>query len=578
MTYYGDSNGAVTALEQDRLDVMPSDTLDVQDAKRLQRTSGVHVYRSPPIGLEYWVFNLAPHVTSRVHTAVVRDRAIRSALAWAIDRSELVRASLFGFGAPGNTQLPRSYGHFSVDLSDDPELGYHYDPAKARRILEQAGWQRRPRRHPREGRRARRVRARLRRQRGAGETRRDADPGLGARRGHPDRRARVRHRQADQPRVQQGRRQADARLRHGDLVDRRRPDAGVPALALHEGPDRRLERLGLRRQAVRGALQGRAARRRARARARPTSTGCSASPRASCRTSSSTRPTTSAPSTRARGPTGRHSPHPPGSRSPSTATRRSPVCGRAGSRRRAIRASRGRSPASGCSPPSPSARRSSPTAVSGASRSSCPRRRTPRNPKRYPRDTPGRREVGARARHAGVRADVQLLPLPRRRRPQERPAARPAHDRVPARAADPRARARPLRARPVRHLRAQHALGPARDELPQRPARLRRDRRRAAQHAHPRAAGDAPRRTDRHLDGHHLGAAARQQGRRGDHGRLAHALLDAGAVPRDRGRARVLDLAEGVPEPALGGARLDRARLQPRLGRHPARRPADRSR
>ena len=78
MTYYGDSNGAVTALEQNRLDVMPSDTLDVQDAQRLQRTSGVHVFRSPPIGLEYWVFNLAPHVTSRVHTAVVRDRAIRT--------------------------------------------------------------------------------------------------------------------------------------------------------------------------------------------------------------------------------------------------------------------------------------------------------------------------------------------------------------------------------------------------------------------------------------------------------------------------------------------------------------------
>jgi peptide/nickel transport system substrate-binding protein len=140
MTYYGDGNGAVTDLERNRLDAMPSDTLDVQNAQRLQRTSGVHVFRSPPIGLEYWVFNLAPHVTSRVHKAVIQDRAIRTALAWAIDRSELVKASLFGYGAPGNTQLPRSYGHFSVDLSDDPELGYHYDPAKARRILEQAGW------------------------------------------------------------------------------------------------------------------------------------------------------------------------------------------------------------------------------------------------------------------------------------------------------------------------------------------------------------------------------------------------------------------------------------------------------
>ena len=40
----------------------------------------------------------------------------------------------------------------------------------------------------------------------------------------------------------------------------------------------------------------------------------------------------------------------------------------------------------------------------------------------------------------------------------------------------------------------------------------------------------------------------------------ADVLRDAGAVPRDRGRARVLDLAEGLPEPALRGARHDRDR------------------
>jgi peptide/nickel transport system substrate-binding protein len=140
MTYYGDGNGAVTDLEQNRLDVMPSDTLDVPDATRLQRTSGVRVYRSPPIGLEYWVFNLAPRVTSRVHKSVIRDRAIRTALAWSMDRSKLVQASLFGFGAPGNTQLSRSYGRYTLDLSKDPKLGYHFDPARARRILDQAGW------------------------------------------------------------------------------------------------------------------------------------------------------------------------------------------------------------------------------------------------------------------------------------------------------------------------------------------------------------------------------------------------------------------------------------------------------
>jgi peptide/nickel transport system substrate-binding protein len=140
MTYYGTGDGAVSDLEQNRLDVMPSDTLDVQNAQRLQRTSGVRVFQSPAMGLEYWVFNLAARVGPRVHKAVVQDRAVRTALAWAIDRSKLVQASLYGYGAPGNTQLSRGYGRFTLDLSNDPKLGYHYDPARARQILKRAGW------------------------------------------------------------------------------------------------------------------------------------------------------------------------------------------------------------------------------------------------------------------------------------------------------------------------------------------------------------------------------------------------------------------------------------------------------
>jgi peptide/nickel transport system substrate-binding protein len=140
MTYYGDPHGAVSDLEQNRLDVLPSATVDPPDAQLLQRATGVHVYQSPALGLEYWVFNLARNVTPRVHEEVVRSRAIRLALAWAIDRPKLVQAAVLGYGSPGNTQVPRSYGDFSLDLSEDPTLGYHFDPAHARRILDKAGW------------------------------------------------------------------------------------------------------------------------------------------------------------------------------------------------------------------------------------------------------------------------------------------------------------------------------------------------------------------------------------------------------------------------------------------------------
>jgi peptide/nickel transport system substrate-binding protein len=140
MTFYRDKNRAVTDLAQNRLDVLPSDTADGSDVKRLERTSGVRVYQSPAIGFEYWVFNMARRVNSRVHKSVVQSKAIRQALAWAIDRTKLVQASLLGYGAPGNTQLSRNYGRFRLDLSTDPVLGYTYDPGRARQILDAAGW------------------------------------------------------------------------------------------------------------------------------------------------------------------------------------------------------------------------------------------------------------------------------------------------------------------------------------------------------------------------------------------------------------------------------------------------------
>ena len=141
MTYYGDGNGAVADLEQNRLDVMPSDTLDVQNAQRLQRTSGVRVFRSPPIGLEYWVFNLAPRVTSRVHKSVVQDPRDphRAGLG---DRSVRARQGVA-------VRLRRARQHPALaqlravlarPLRATRELGYHYDPREGARDPRAGGW------------------------------------------------------------------------------------------------------------------------------------------------------------------------------------------------------------------------------------------------------------------------------------------------------------------------------------------------------------------------------------------------------------------------------------------------------
>ncbi len=114
----------------------------------------------------------------------------------------------------------------------------------------------RPRRRAPQERRARGLRARLLGPSGRA-ARRQADPSVGARRRHRDRRQGGGCRQAAQPRVRHGRQEAHTRLRHPGLVDQRRAVARVPALALHEGPAWRLERLGVRRHALRAALRAR---------------------------------------------------------------------------------------------------------------------------------------------------------------------------------------------------------------------------------------------------------------------------------------------------------------------------------
>ena len=241
---------------------MPSDTLDPPDAQAaaaLERRARLPVARDRPR-----VLGLQPGSQRDLARAQGgRPGPRRSARRWpgrSTARSSC-RLAVLGYGAPGNTQLSRSYGRLHARPLERSDARLPLRPGARPPHPRSGRLEARPGRRAAQGRRARGVRARLRRrsEREAGGA---ADPLLGQGRRHRDRRPHLRHREADQSRVPRGRRrQAAARLRHPALVDRRRPDAGVPALAVHEGPDRRLERLRLHQRALRGALQGTRSRR-----------------------------------------------------------------------------------------------------------------------------------------------------------------------------------------------------------------------------------------------------------------------------------------------------------------------------
>ena len=67
---------------------------------------------------------------------LLKDKALRQALNWAVDRQAIVDKVLGGQGAPGTTVIPPLYTQWHLD----PANPYSYDPAKAGQLLDAAGY------------------------------------------------------------------------------------------------------------------------------------------------------------------------------------------------------------------------------------------------------------------------------------------------------------------------------------------------------------------------------------------------------------------------------------------------------
>lgn len=76
-----------------------------------------------------------PGSTCSGHPAL-RDRRVRQALALAVDKKKLIEVVLLGMGAPGLTLIPEGLGRWYNSTLQD----YAFDPAQARRLLDQAGY------------------------------------------------------------------------------------------------------------------------------------------------------------------------------------------------------------------------------------------------------------------------------------------------------------------------------------------------------------------------------------------------------------------------------------------------------
>jgi peptide/nickel transport system substrate-binding protein len=93
----------------------------------LQREPHLAVLRAPGTVIAYLAFNL--------RDPILRDVRVRQAIAYAIDRQPIVEYLLRGFAQPAKSVLPPQSWAYDGDVP-----AYEHDPAKARQLLDAAGY------------------------------------------------------------------------------------------------------------------------------------------------------------------------------------------------------------------------------------------------------------------------------------------------------------------------------------------------------------------------------------------------------------------------------------------------------
>ena len=124
--FYPDYASALAALQRGEVDALPY--LAPQDVATLSANTKLQIYSAPDY-LKYSVLFLNDS------NPLFKDKAVRQAVSYAIDRNKIIQTVLAGQGLPGKG--PISPGSWAFD----PKAGnYEYDPKKAESLLDAAGW------------------------------------------------------------------------------------------------------------------------------------------------------------------------------------------------------------------------------------------------------------------------------------------------------------------------------------------------------------------------------------------------------------------------------------------------------
>lgn len=125
---YQDNQVELTAFEKGDIDYMPA--IQPDDLDRIQKEL------AGKVDFREYSENRVAYFGLKQNHPILKDKLVRQALAYGLDREQIVRDVLKGRGTVLNSILtPVSWAYAGDQLNS-----YKYDPEKAKALLEQAGW------------------------------------------------------------------------------------------------------------------------------------------------------------------------------------------------------------------------------------------------------------------------------------------------------------------------------------------------------------------------------------------------------------------------------------------------------
>lgn len=115
----------ITQLQAGEIDYMLSNPKDIE---LMKGDKNIQIISNPDFGYQYMGIN-------HDHP-ILKDKLVRQAMAYAIDRQSMVKTLLAGYGTVMNSHMPPAIWAYDASQLN----AYNYDPKKASDLLAQAGW------------------------------------------------------------------------------------------------------------------------------------------------------------------------------------------------------------------------------------------------------------------------------------------------------------------------------------------------------------------------------------------------------------------------------------------------------